>query len=90
MTQESYITKLHEIAVQFRGKELIYCEQAGGGRNSRVYKIFCSDESLYIVKFYFIHPNDPRKRLENEFSAFQFLWQHGLRNIPQPLLIHCL
>ena len=63
MTQESYITKLHEIAVQFSGKELIYCEQAGGGRNSRVYKIFLSDDDIYIVKFYFLDPKDPRKRL---------------------------
>ena len=75
MTKESYITKLREIVIQFSGRELIYCEQAGGGRNSRVYKIFCSDEDLYIVKFYFLDLKDKRKRLENEFSAFQFLWQ---------------
>jgi len=85
MTQDSYRTSLHEIAVQFSGKELINFKQAGGGRNSRVYKIDCMDENSYIVKFYFLHPNDPRRRLENEFSAFQFLWQNGFRNIPQPL-----
>ena len=86
MKLDPYLTKLPEITSKFRGVDLIHAEQVRGGRNSRVYKIFCADEKTFIVKFYFRHRHDQRKCLENEFLAFQFLWQNGIRHIPQPLL----
>lgn len=59
-----------------------------GGRNSRVYWIECSNRQQFAVKIYFRHSQDKRDRLNNEFSAMQFLWNQGLRCIPQPIAIN--
>ena len=48
MTKESYITKLHEIAIQFRGEVITQAEQLGGGSNSRVYKIVCGEKNILL------------------------------------------
>ena len=37
------------------------------------------------MKFYFQHSQDPRDRLGTEFNSLSFLWEQGLRQIPQPL-----
>lgn len=52
-----------------------------GGANNRVYLL----NQNYIVKEYFQHPNDPRRRLETEYNFLSFAWENGLRQIPQPL-----
>lgn len=59
-------------------------ERVGSGRNSRVYRVRCG-AAEYAAKFYFGPTADGRDRLEVEFSALQFLWQRGLRCIPEPL-----
>lgn len=57
----------------------------GGGRNSRVYRLESADGRILALKAYFRHPGDARDRLAVEFGALEFLWQQGLRCIPQPL-----
>ena len=59
-------------------------ERIGRGRNSRVYRVSCDGEE-YIAKFYFGTTADGRDRLEVEFAALQFLWDHGVRCIPEPI-----
>ena len=56
-----------------------------GGGNNRVFKLELRDGSLRVLKFYFRHPGDARDRLQAEFGALQFLWDEGVRSIPQPL-----
>jgi hypothetical protein len=51
-------------------------EWIGGGGNSRIYKL----GSGYAGKSYF-----QPKRLAVEFPALQFMWQAGIRCIPQPI-----
>jgi len=62
--------------------------QSGGGKNSLVYKIQCLPSQYFISKFYFRHQNDPRDRLSTEYNALRFLWKHGLRYIPEPLILN--
>jgi hypothetical protein len=57
------------------------------GRNSKVYKLLCDDNSLYAGKVYFCHDLDKRNRLQVEFTSFQFLWTYGIRCIPQPIVM---
>lgn len=61
-------------------------ERIGGGRNSQVYRVTCDNGDEYAAKLYFRHSLDRRDRLGVEFSSLQFLWQNGVRAIPQPIV----
>src|SRR5258708_9723260 len=61
-------------------------ERIGGGRNSQVYKVSAGRE-LFALKIYFRHPNDRRDRLATEFNSFSYLWENGIRAVPQPVAI---
>jgi len=56
------------------------------GRNSKVYRLSCSDNNQYVLKSYFRHPSDSRDRLGVEFSSLQFIWENGIRCIPKPII----
>jgi hypothetical protein len=58
------------------GKPVGAMEWVGGGGNSRIYKL----AGGYAGKSYF-----QQNRLAVEFPAMQFMWQHGIRCIPQPI-----
>ncbi len=55
-----------------------------GGANNQVFRVD-ADERHALLKVYFHHPDDPRNRLEAEFSFSTFAWEQGLRVLPQPL-----
>ncbi len=55
-----------------------------GGANNRVFRID-ANSSQFCLKAYFQHPDDPRDRLDAEFSFAGFAWKKGIRSIPQPL-----
>lgn len=57
----------------------------GGGRNSRVFRLETADGRITALKAYFRHPGDSRDRLGVEFGALDFLWEQGVRCVPQPL-----
>ena len=61
-------------------------EPIGGGRNSQVYRLTDSNSQTYALKAYFRHASDKRDRLRTEFSSLQFLWESGVRDVPQPLV----
>jgi hypothetical protein len=44
-------------------------ERLSGGRNNQVFKMM-TDGQKFLLKSYFVHPDDPRDRLGNEFSFF--------------------
>lgn len=60
----------------------------GGGRNSRIYCLEGDNHSHIAIKVYFRQPGDSRDRLGTEFGALQFMWQNGIRDIPQPFAIY--
>jgi len=55
-----------------------------GGANNRVYRVDCGSCSA-LLKAYFRHPDDPRDRLDAEFSFCRLAWDRGLRCLPRPL-----
>ena len=61
-------------------------ESIGQGRNSQVYRVMCDGAYRYVVKRYFNPPLDARGRMGVEFSSLAFLWDHGVRNGPQPIV----
>ena len=56
----------------------------GSGANNRVFRLRVQ-ESRFLLKVYFTHPDDRRDRLGAEFSFLRFAWEHGIRSIPKPL-----
>ena len=54
------------------------------GGNNRVFRLESDNES-FLFKSYFQHINDPRDRLKTEYVFSQFLWDNGVRTIPQPI-----
>ena len=58
------------------GRSVGEMERVSGGGNSRIYKL----AGGYAGKSYF-----QPQRLAVEFRAMQFMWEHGIRSIPQPI-----
>lgn len=77
-------TALKHRLTEMLGARVVDLSQMSGGRNSRSYRCTCKDGTCYAVKLY--HPADERNhRLSVEWSSVEFLWQHGIRDIPRPL-----
>ena len=60
-------------------------ERLSGGRNNQVFKMM-ADDQRFLLKSYFVHEDDPRDRLGNEFSFLRYAWDKGIRCIPQPFV----
>ena len=60
-------------------------ERLSGGRNNQVFKMAAKDQR-FLLKSYFVHEDDPRDRMDNEFSFLRYAWNKGIRCIPQPLM----
>lgn len=58
--------------------------QLKGGRNNKVFRAKGISGDV-IIKQYFFNPSDTRDRLLSEFSMLNYLWQNGIKNIPEPL-----
>lgn len=54
------------------------------GRNNRVYRVEAG-AGRFLLKAYFSHPDDPRDRLQAEFGFCRFVWDRGIRAVPESL-----
>src|SRR5258708_4407981 len=78
---------IESIAIEHLG--LPYTAAAvGGGRNSRIYCLEGNNHYTIAIKVYLKQLGDSRDRLGTEFDSLQFLWQNGIRDIPQPLAFY--
>jgi thiamine kinase-like enzyme len=80
------LNPVQQIAEKLLPYPIISIGGISGGRNSQVYKVACADNKNYALKIYFKHETDKRDRLGAEFSSFRFLWDHGVRNIPEAVI----
>ena len=60
-------------------------QQMKGGRNSRVFRVDCTDDEVVAVKAYFRSAQDRRDRMGGEFRALQLLQKEGVRKVTRPL-----
>lgn len=84
---------MNEIA----GSGPLTLQPMAGGRNSRVYRVDHGDRKAaeaFVAKIYYnenlaieLAPDSKpmRDRCGNEFAALRFLWQNGIRCIPEPI-----
>lgn len=63
----------------------LHLERVAGGKNNRVYCVTLSDGETTVLKTYHSDPRDPRDRLAAEWSFLAYVWQRGLRCVPEPL-----
>lgn len=83
-------TELESETIRSAASELLECdviavERIGGGRNSRVFRLEDVRSNRFALKVYVRDGNDARDRLGIEFSAFSFLWDSGLWQVPRPI-----
>ncbi len=57
------------------------------GRNSRILQARLKNGKRIAVKCYFRSSEDSRDRLNVEYQSLNFLRDHGIKNIPRPLVI---
>jgi hypothetical protein len=67
------------------GKELANLEDLPGGVNSLVFRAETAGGGEYLVKKFFKRPEDRQCRLETEMAGLRFLWDNGVRCIPEPV-----
>lgn len=82
---EARINAIKCIGNRLLSENVLLAEPIAGGRNSQVYRLVVSGSRSYALKAYFQHTSDSRDRLETEFSGLNFLWENGIRNVPQPI-----
>lgn len=73
------------LAIHLTG-DVLGLERIGGGRNSQVYKVMLADGRIFAAKVYFRPKEDQRDRLGTEFNSLRFLWDQGIRDVPEPLI----
>jgi len=59
-------------------------DRLAGGANNIGVRVELGGKRFF-AKVYFRHPGDDRDRLGTEFGMLQFLWDNGVRCIPQPI-----
>ena len=74
-----------ESLTRLLGEPVARIEKIGAGGNSRVYRVDTASGSV-AAKCYFQRTADGRDRLDAEFGGLRFLWDNGVRCIPQPLV----
>jgi hypothetical protein len=67
------------------GCQVASVERIPGGRNSRVYRVTTSDAQTLVAKFYAESEPGDRDRLDAEWSALRFLWEHEVACVPAPV-----
>jgi hypothetical protein len=60
-------------------------ERLGGGKNNRVFAVTLGDGRKVVLKSYHYDPRDPRDRLGAEWDFLTYVWDRGVRNVPEPL-----
>ncbi len=79
---------IKSIAGRLLSMPIISLERIGGGLNSRVYLLITKDASKYVLKFYYRDNLSKRDRLKAEFLSLRFLWQNGVRCVPEPIAVN--
>ncbi len=63
----------------------ITVQSMDGGRNNSVFRVDSSNGDRRLAKFYPEEQSGSRERLSCEFNGLDFLWQHQVRCVPQPI-----
>jgi hypothetical protein len=76
------VEEARQVAVAIVGKPIIGAATAGGGGNSRLFRIEAADGRRYALKLYPPRGADPRDRIGAEAGALRFLHGRGIDTVP--------
>ncbi len=79
---------IFELFVEEFIEKLSSIEQLPGGANSIVYKVMTTNNYSYLAKKYLVREGDNRDRLSTEYFGISFLWNNGVRFIPEPIYLN--
>jgi hypothetical protein len=75
-----------EIAESLLGHDVDGLTRAGGGRNSRIYRVDAGSRT-FALKQYPSREDDPRDRLGTEVAALRWMEDHGVEVVPRVLAV---
>ena len=78
---------LEQVVSSDLNKNLLSIEKLVSGGNNQVFRIICDDAKLLAKIYFYNGDKSQNRRLHREFDALSFLWQKGIRQIPEPLHI---
>ena len=84
--QNASARELDALIKERLGENIRSVEPIEDGVNSHTLKLSCESGRVLLSKIYINRPGDSTDRLGTEFSALEFLWKNGVRNVPQPLI----
>lgn len=76
---------LGDLLYKKTGERVVAVHPLKGGFNSLIYKVLTALDSEYVAKKYLIHNGDTRDRFSTEFLGISFLWDNGIRAVPEPI-----
>lgn len=77
--------EIQKLVFQLLQVEVLSLRNIQSGRNSRLWKATLKNGGNVAIKQYYQNPEDTRNRLKTEFQSFDFLWIHGIQDVPRPL-----
>ncbi len=66
--------------------EPAHLERLTGGRNNQAFRVTLEDATDVVLKLYHHDPRDTRDRLRAEWNFLTYVWERGVRNVPQPIV----
>ena len=84
---DTQMAEIDSVFHRLTGMPAISIGSLGGGRNSQVYQLTCADSRKYALKRHFRRDAGGRDPLATEFLALEFLWNNGVRCVPQPIAV---
>lgn len=79
------LNEIAEVARALCGGAVGNLEEVDGAGNHRVFRVDGRNGSRFALKTYFAGGHDGCERLNAEFGGLSYLWQGGVRSIPQPM-----
>ncbi len=79
--------KLESLLSERTGQKLVRIDQFRGGANSSVFHVITDSGTEYLAKKYITRKGDTRDRAGTEYSGLVFLWDNGIRSVPEPVFM---
>lgn len=79
------LAEIAEVARALCGGAVGNLEEVGGAGNHRVYRVDGRNGNRFALKTYYAGGYEGCERLNAEFGGLSYLWQGGVRAIPQPM-----
>ena len=86
ISADALFNEAAELCKQARCGQLLSWTRLNAGKNNQTYQLNLIDGSKLIFKKYHRHKNDLRDRLGAEWKFLDYVWQAGIRHIPEPII----